>query len=275
MDSQIPLSDAAVAPDLNDFEHSQEVTADVACQRLSLVNVAYIGRPETHEWVLIDAGIIGSAEAIRKAAAERFGLGASPAAILLTHAHFDHVGELVTLADEWDVPIVAHELERPYLDGTRSYPPPNTDAGGGIMSRLSRFFPRAPVNVSHRLQLLPPSGEVPLLPCWQWIHTPGHTPGHVSFWRESDRLVIAGDAFITTRQESAYAVAVQKPEMHGPPRYFTPDWASARRSVETLAALEPEIAVTGHGRPMHGPEMRAALHELARNFDRVAVPAER
>ncbi len=60
--------------------------------------------------------------------------------------------------------------------------------------------------------------------------------------------------------------------MHGPPMYFTPDWASAKTSVELLAALEPEVAVTGHGQALRGAEMRDALHLLARDFDRIAVP---
>jgi glyoxylase-like metal-dependent hydrolase (beta-lactamase superfamily II) len=110
------------------------------------------------------------------------------------------------------------------------------------------------------------------MPGWRWLHTPGHTPGHASFWRESDRTLLAGDAFITTNQESATAVMTQKPEMHGPPTYFTPDWENARRSVEKLAALEPELVVTGHGRAMQGEEMRLALHVLARNFNEVALP---
>ena len=54
--------------------------------------------------------------------------------------------------------------------------------------------------------------------------------------------------------------------------YFTPDWESARASVEKLASLEPELAVTGHGRAMQGEEMRLALHALARDFNEVAVP---
>ena len=82
---------------------------------------------------------------------------------------------------------------------------------------------------------------------------PGHTPGHISLWRERDRTIIAGDAFITTNQESAYAVAVQAEEMHGPPKYFTPDWSAAKSSVQRLAALEPDVVVTGHGRAMRGP----------------------
>jgi glyoxylase-like metal-dependent hydrolase (beta-lactamase superfamily II) len=112
------------------------------------------------------------------------------------------------------------------------------------------------------------------MPAWRWVHTPGHTEGHVSFWRETDRALIAGDAFITTAQESVYAVLAQKAEMHGPPMYFTPDWISARESVKRLAALNPEVVVTGHGRPMRGDKMRHALRQLASDFDEVAVPKD-
>jgi glyoxylase-like metal-dependent hydrolase (beta-lactamase superfamily II) len=84
--------------------------------------------------------------------------------------------------------------------------------------------------------------------------------------------MIVGDAFVTTRQESVYAALTQEPEMHGPPMYFTPDWASARESVRRLARLEPESVVTGHGRAMRGPQMRSALNHLAADFDAIAVP---
>lgn len=50
------------------------------------------------------------------------------------------------------------------------------------------------------------------------------------------------------------------------------DWEASRASVARLAELEPEVAITGHGRAMHGPEMRFALRALARDFDRIAVP---
>jgi hypothetical protein len=84
--------------------------------------------------------------------------------------------------------------------------------------------------------------------------------------------MVVGDAFITTAQESAYAVAVQEPQLHGPPKYYTPDWIAARDSVRMLAALEPRLVITGHGRPMQGHPMLTALHRLASDFDRVAVP---
>jgi glyoxylase-like metal-dependent hydrolase (beta-lactamase superfamily II) len=139
------------------------------------------------------------------------------------------------------------------------------------MSTLSAMYPRGPINVSKWLQKLPEE-EVPGMPGWSWLHTPGHTQGHISLWRESDRTLIAGDAFITTDQESAYSVAVQKPELHGPPTYYTPDWEAAERSVQTLAALEPELVISGHGPALRGAEMREALRLLAKDFKRIAVP---
>ena len=60
--------------------------------------------------------------------------------------------------------------------------------------------------------------------------------------------------------------------MHGPPMYFTPDWSAARESVRAISALSPETVITGHGAAMHGGEMRAALTQLARDFDTIAVP---
>lgn len=253
-----------------------EIARDLAYRRLKIANVVFFGDPAAGagRWVLIDAGIPGSAGTIRDLARDRFGPEAPPAAIVQTHAHFDHVGALETLAEEWDVPVYAHPLEHPYLDGSTSYAPADPAVGGGLMALLSPLYPRKPVDVRPRLRALPEDRSVPGMPGWQWIHTPGHTPGHVSLFRESDRTIVAGDAFITTGQESAYEVATQKPEMHGPPRYLTPDWQQARESVRKLAQLDPELVVTGHGKAMQGPNMRAALHRLAEEFDSIALPED-
>src|SRR3954466_7549175 len=99
-------------------EHgATEVCPDLAAQRLAMVNVAYFGMPQSGsgKWVLIDAGLKGFAKRIMHTAEERFGKGAKPAAIILTHGHVDHVGALKDLVKLWDVPIYAHELELPYL----------------------------------------------------------------------------------------------------------------------------------------------------------------
>jgi glyoxylase-like metal-dependent hydrolase (beta-lactamase superfamily II) len=275
MVQQVPIDPAARADD-NPIEGVYQITPDLAYQRLAIVNIQLYGAPGAgdRQWALIDAGVSGTAFMIREAAKRRFGPDSRPAAIILTHGHFDHVGALADLAEEWDAPIYAHELERPYLDGRSAYPPPDPTVGGGFMAGLAGFYPRGPIDVGKRLHALPADGSVPAMPGWRWIATPGHTPGHVALWRESDRTLIAGDAFITTRQESAFAVALQFAELHGPPMYYTPDWIAARRSVEKLAALEPDLAVTGHGPAMRGPAFSKALHKLADNFDQLAVPPQ-
>ncbi len=279
MDPQISLKNAERAFDPAQDEirddGTHEVHSDLAYKRLAIANVMFYGLPAGRDqnWVLIDAGIRGSSGSILRAAEERFGPDRPPSAIIMTHGHFDHVGALHHLAERWEVPVYAYALEMPYLNGTKAYLPPDPTVGGGLMSLLSPLYPRGPVDVQPWLAELPVDGSVPFMPGWQWLHTPGHTPGHVSLWGESDRTLIAGDAFITTRQESAYAAATQAPEMHGPPMYFTPDWASAKTSVAVLASLEPACVVTGHGQALRGPEMRDALHRLARDFDRIAVPA--
>ena len=273
MTVQLPLDESALAPDLQDDAGARRIAPDLAYRRLKIVNVVFFGLPGSRDdWMLIDTGIPGSKSDILACAQTSFGKNARPRAILLTHGHFDHVGTVEELATEWDVDVYAHPAEHPFLDGSQSYAPADTAAGGGLMTLLAPLFPRKPIDLRARLKALPADGTVPFMPGWRWILTAGHTPGHVSFWREADRTLIAGDAFVTTGQESLYEAATQTPEMHGPPRYFTPDWASAEASVRGLADLEPELAVTGHGRAVKGPAMRSALHRLADEFRTVAVP---
>ncbi|MDQ3653787.1 MAG: MBL fold metallo-hydrolase [Chloroflexota bacterium] len=222
-------------------------------------------------WVLIDAGAPGCADDIMEVAGERFG-GLAPQAMVMTHGHFDHVGAFPEIFEPWDVPVYAHQVEMPHLTGGRGYPPPDPTVGKGAMALLSFAYPNGAIDLGDRVRPLPQDGSVPHMHGWRWIHTPGHTDGHVSLFRDQDRLLIAGDAFVTTEQESLYAVMTQKEEVHGPPAYFTPDWTAARSSVETLAALEPDIAATGHGTPMRGEALRDGLAALVRDFDEIAVP---
>src|SRR5919201_500708 len=115
-----------------------EISPDVAYLRTAIVNVYFVGAPGARdgEWVLVDAGLPGFAGRIARAAAARFG-DSRPAAIVLTHGHFDHVGAVRGLAERWDVPVYAHRLELPYLTGRSPYPPP-----GAAAPRRSHGDPR-------------------------------------------------------------------------------------------------------------------------------------
>jgi glyoxylase-like metal-dependent hydrolase (beta-lactamase superfamily II) len=249
-----------------------EVLPDLFCYTVQIVNVILVGNRATKDFVLVDAGMPYSADEIITVTEERFGANSRPLAIILTHGHFDHVGAIVDLVKHWDVSVYAHELELPFLNGEKSYPEPDPTVEGGMVAKLSAFFPNKPINLASKIEKLSPDGSIPGMPDYRWIHTPGHSPGHVSFFREKDRTLIAGDAFITVKQDSLYQVLTQKQEINGPPRYFTTDWIAAKESVQKLEALKPSFAVTGHGLPMSGELLSSSLAELVRNFDQIAIP---
>lgn len=250
----------------------EEVLDDLFCQTIQIVNIALVGRPGTGRFVLVDAGMSDSANEIISVTEDRFGKNSRPEAIILTHGHFDHVGASIELVKHWNVPVYAHELELPFLTGKKSYPKPDPTVEGGLVAKLSPLFPNEPVNLGDHVKKLPADGTVPGLPDFRWIHTPGHSPGHVSLFRKADRALIAGDAFVTVKQESLYKVVTQEQEISGPPRYLTTDWDAAEKSVDRLEALQPTVAITGHGLPMVGEKLSKSLRKLVDNFDEIAVP---
>ena len=143
-------------------------------------------------WILVDTGTPGNAEKIRAAAQERIGAEARPEAIVLTHGHADHAGSAAEPSGSWGVPVYAHRLELPFLTSQSAYPPPDPTVGGPS-ALLSRFMPRRIVHLGgERANELPVGGVVPGMPGWRWIHTPGHTPGHVCLFRPEGRVLLAG-----------------------------------------------------------------------------------
>lgn len=252
----------------------QEVLVDLYSYIIQIVNVVFIGNPATGEWTLVDAGMPKSAKAIIREAENRFGEGTRPNGILLTHGHFDHVGAIIELIEHWDVPVYAHELEIPYLTGEKDYREADPTVGGGLVARMSPTFPRKGIKLADAVQPLPKDGSVPGLNEWEWLHTPGHSSGHVSFFRERDRALVVGDAFVAVQQEALYRVLVQKKQLSGPPKYLTTDWQEAWHSVRKLEALKPTVAVTGHGVPLYGEELANDLARLAKEFDQLAMPKQ-
>ncbi len=249
-----------------------EVAPNVWGLKDKFVNIYIVQDPESGKWVLVDTGIKSTGKKIKKMAAELFDENnQKPKAIILTHGHFDHVGSVQELAQEWHVPVYAHYLEMPYLTGKSHYPPFDTTVGGGLMTDISFLFSKGPIDISSFVTALPDDNTVPPLPGWKWIHTPGHAPGHISLFRNEDKLLIAGDAFVTTKAESAFSTAMQTEVVSRPPAYATTDWVAAYNSVKTLLLLQPEIAATGHGKPMRGNTMLKGLLDLYEHFDE-AIP---
>lgn len=242
---------------------TQEIAPYVACLPVAFVNVYFVGTRDN--WVLIDSGLPHTFKMIQGAANELFG-DAPPSALLLTHGHFDHSGAAQQVVEHWDVPIYAQPLEMPYLSARSSYPPPDPTVGGAI-AFMSRFMPASADDLSGHLQPLPEDGSVPFLDDWRWIFTPGHAPGHVSFFRESDRTLIAGDALATEDMDKWGGALFKRPQKiarSGTP--FVCDWGKTRQSAQELAPLQPRVLACGHGIPMSGENVAPQLEHFAANF---------
>ncbi|MEO6237761.1 MAG: MBL fold metallo-hydrolase [Vicinamibacterales bacterium] len=239
-----------------------EYADDVLRVPTGFVNTYLVGTAE--KWFLVDSGLTGFASLIRSAAAQRFGPSSKPVAIVLTHGHFDHAGNADALALEWGVPVLAHPLELPYLTGKSDYPPIDSTMGGAIAT-MARAFSRRGRTL--RAPVFALSGDsIPGVSDWRWIHTPGHTPGHVSVYRGSDGTLLAGDALVTMDMDSWMEQLRRTPQPANPPAPLTTDWQSARRSVEAIALLRPQAVGAGHGVPIAGAGVADALEVFARTF---------
>lgn len=207
-------------------------------------------------WVLIDTGWPNHGQLIMKRAEWLFGASSRPASILLTHLHPDHSGSALELATVWNLPVFVHPAEMGLATGADVGQYANPLDRRVIAPLMRILTPRARKRVlakgSLRGVALPfdPSGGVPELPDWDCIPTPGHTPGHVTFLRERDRVLITGDAVLTVNLNSLWDLLVGKQRVAGPPRVSTWNWPAAQESMDTLAGLKPRVLACGHGTPM-------------------------
>ena len=240
----------------------ESVAKDVRRLAIVFVNTYFVDTPDS--WILVDAGMPLTGWRIKNYSEKLYGKGAKPAAIVLTHGHFDHAGSALDLAETWDVPVYAHRLEMPYLRGESDYPPQDPTVGGAL-AQMSRLFPHGGYDLGNYVKEISENGEIAELSGWKAIHTPGHTAGHISLFREADRTLLAGDALATMNQDSWVSNVTMKREFCHPPAPFTTDWQAARESVEKLAALAPNVVAAGHGQPIK-ENTAARLREFSANF---------
>ena len=225
-------------------------------------------------WVLVDTGSRGCGGSIQEAAAALFGPESSAAAILLTHSHPDHAGSACELVRVWGCPLYLHPDELPLAGGDIAVVRPYSNPlDRWLVLPLLRILPRskreamlAESSLAGVACALDPDDEPPGLPGWRCIANPGHTPGHVSYFRPSDRVLLAGDAIVTIDLNSLSGLLFRKPRLSPPPRYVTWNWRLARDSLAALASLEPSVVGGGHGVPLAGPTLAADLYALARRL---------
>jgi len=248
-----------------------EVAPDVFCLGPSgrtQTNIYFV-RSEA-AWFLVDAGWQSDRARIAQAAVQLFGVGSRPENILLTHCHPDHAGAALDLARGWDREVLMHPAELPIATGDfeamRAFAGPlDRWVVLPIMRAMGRKRREAVLsrsNMGEVARAFDPGGEVRGLPGWQCLPTPGHTPGHVAFYRPADRVLISGDALVTLRVNSP-AGLLGRQGLSGPPWYTTWDRRAARDSVIAIARLEPTVLCPGHGMPVTGPHLAAEIRAFA------------
>ena len=251
---------------------ASEIAPDVWClgpRGRTQTNVYFVGTGSS--WCLVDAGWANDGPSITQAAEAVFGAGAPPAAILLTHFHPDHAGSARTLARIWDCPVYLHPDELPLAQGdfatiAKSAGPLDHWVVLPLMRAMGRRRREALLAASSLRDVSRPLGpETGMmgLPGWECIPTPGHTPGHVAFFRSSDRVLITGDALVTLKLNSLTGLVLQRHGLSGPPRYTTWSWSAARVSITTLARLRPNVLACGHGTHLAGPTTADAVRAFA------------
>jgi glyoxylase-like metal-dependent hydrolase (beta-lactamase superfamily II) len=267
----------------------QEVAHGVYClevgKGITRSNVYFVRSGSS--WTLIDTGSAHCDRAIQEAAASLFGGNSPPAAILLTHDHPDHAGSTLPLARRWGCLVYVHPDELPlatmdmstYLSTVRKYANP---VDRWLILPLLRVLPKrareSMLNASSFKEVVRTfdlGSSAPNLPDWECIPTPGHTPGHVSFFRLSDRVLITGDAILTVPLNSlwsflSWCLGRTKQRLSGPPWYTTWSWQTAKKSIVSLAELEPRVLACGHGLPMTGTGTAHELRAVADHFNLLA-----
>jgi hydroxyacylglutathione hydrolase len=185
--------------------------------------------------VLIDAGTRQAEGRIVRQIRER-----SITAHALTHAHPDHQGSSHAICQRLDIPLWCGHGDVPAMQTPGGIS--NSQAPGWINRLQTRFWTGPPHPVARALK------EGDEVAGFAVLEVPGHSRGHVAYWRESDRVLILGDVL------NGMNVMTGIRGLHEPPAVFTPDPARNRRSARRLAALEPELVCFGHGPPLRDPQ---------------------
>ncbi|HEV2999641.1 MAG TPA: MBL fold metallo-hydrolase [Solirubrobacteraceae bacterium] len=194
--------------------------------------------------VLVDAGTAGQGRKLPDALA-----GRSVAAHAITHAHPDHIGGSAHVCRALGVPFWA-----PAGDAAAARAGMAVGKESPLKPLLDRGRSFAPLDVARELR------EGDDVAGFRVLDVPGHSPGHIALWRESDRVLVAGDVWFNL------SLLTFRYGLRQPPGPFTVDPPRNRDSMRRLAALEPSIACFGHGPPVTGagPKLRAFVARLPR-----------
>ena len=165
--------------------------------------------------------------------------GRQVAAHAITHAHPDHQGSSHAICERLQIPLWCGQGDVPAMETPGAIK--NPKAPGWLNWLQERTWTGPPHPVARALS------EGDEIAGFTVLETPGHSAGHISLWRESDRTLIAGDVLGNMH----FITGI--PGLHLPPDLFTPDPARNRESARRLAELRPALACFGHGAPLRDP----------------------
>jgi glyoxylase-like metal-dependent hydrolase (beta-lactamase superfamily II) len=167
----------------------------------------------------------------------------------LTHAHPDHQGASHAICERLGVPLWCGRGDVPAMETAGGIE--NSQAPGWLNRFQARFWTGPPHPVARALQ------EGDEVAGFTVLEVPGHSVGHVAYWREADRVLILGDVL------NGMNVRTGRRGLHEPPEIFTPDPLRNRQSARRLAALEPQLVCFGHGPPLRdGRELQRFIETL-------------
>jgi hydroxyacylglutathione hydrolase len=197
--------------------------------------------------LVFDGGIRAMTKAVAAAGARLGGI----TRLVLGHEHPDHRG----IAPSLGVPVYCHPDGKADAEGD----------GGEHYFDFSKLKPLTRLVMPRMLKLWD-GGPVPIagtvsegddVAGFEVVHLPGHAPGQIGLWRESDRLALVSDGFYTLDPETG-----RKGHPRVAHRAFNQDTEQARASIRKLAALEPAAAWPGHADPVTG-DVRSQLEHAA------------
>jgi glyoxylase-like metal-dependent hydrolase (beta-lactamase superfamily II) len=158
----------------------------------------------------------------------------------LTHVHPDHQGCSHVVCESLGIPLWVGQDDVPAMETAGGVV--GAKAPAAMKHMQERFWVGPPHPVSRVLR------EGDEVAGFTVLDTPGHTRGHISYWRESDRVLILGDVLNNMNLMTGI------PGLNEPPALFTTDPARNRASIRRLAALRPALALFGHGAPLRDPD---------------------